>query len=177
MHAFLLEQYEKDKAKGRNPESQSEFPPIEQWQPSGQKLTSFEQTLLSGPSLTLHSIKRTRVKMSKTRKWIVYSAANDEVSLRIASSYVCTDISNDQPQFGRIIKLYIHTFGGCKSIISKIKLYQAAIYDVELSVWCVPQQDTDRTAFYFLDQISMPLIVSYDDENSSIWFLNYHMCL
>ena len=120
IYGSLLEEYKKAKAKKRC--SRAQFPPIEHWQPSGRKINLFEQMLLSGPTLTLNSIKRVRIKMPKTKKWIVYAPESDENSLRISSSYVCADINNGQPQFGRIIKLYTHTFGGCNSVICKINL-------------------------------------------------------
>ena len=174
-YAALMEEYEKDKAKDRT--SQSKFPPVEQWQPSKLMLNTLEQSLLAGPSLTLVSIKRVRMKMPKTRRWIVYTAAKYETSLRVASSYVCVNITCIEPQFGRIIDLYSHTFGGCNSFISKIQLYQAAKYDAELKMWHVPQQATDKIAYCFLDQISVPLIIANDSENSFIWFLNYKTIL
>lgn len=161
-----------DKAKDGT--SQSKFPPVEEWQPSKRMLNSFEQSLLAGPTLTLVPIKRVKMKMPKTRRWIVYTAAKYETSLRVASSYVCVNITCSKPQFGRIINLYSHTFEGYNSFISKIQLYQAtAGYDEELKMWHVPQQATDRVAYHFLDQISVPLIIANDPENNFIWFLNY----
>ena len=121
----------------------------------------------------LSPIKRATIRVPK-RKWIIYTAANNESSSRVASSYVCTDVSNDKPQFGPIINLYSHTFGGCISVISRIKLYQAATCDTELNMWHVPQEATNRITYYLLEKISVPLIVGYDSKSSSIWFLNYN---
>ena len=78
-----------------------------------------------------------------------------------------------QPQFGRIIDLFSHTFGGYDSFIAKVKLYQTAIHSTELNMWHVPQQATDNTAYCFLDEISVPLIIANDNETHSIWFLNF----
>ena len=72
--------------------------------------------------------------MPKTRRWIVYTAAKYEASLSVASSYVCVNMTYSEPQFGCIIDLYGHTFGGCNSFISKIQLYQTATYDAELKM-------------------------------------------
>ena len=147
--AALIEEYEKYIDEQRASDSQFNIPPFEQWQPSKRPLNTHEQSLLSGLSLTLTSIKRVKVKMPKTKRWVVYTAAKFETSLRVASSYVCINVTCHQPQFGRITNLYSHSFGGCNSFIAKIKLHQDATFDDELNMWHAPQQVTENIAYCF----------------------------
>ena len=136
-------------------------------------LSSYEKSLLSGPSVTVHILKRAKLRMPDTNQLITYSAASYDKSSRISSSYVCINPGNEHPQFGRILQLYHHSFCDHTCIICEINLFQPAAYNNELNMWFVPQEVTDKTVLCFITVISPPLIISTDETDSFIWFLNY----
>ena len=173
VYSFMIEEYQKAKLKSKNSRNLSEFPSIDQWTPPTRTLSSYEKSLCSGPSATAHIIKTAKVRMPDTNQLIVYSASRYDRSSRIASSYVCMTPGNKHPQFGRILYLYHHSFCDHTCIICEISLFQPAAYDNEVKMWYVPLQATDKTLLQFITTISPPLIISVDETESFIWFLNY----
>ena len=173
VYLSITEEYEKAKLQSKRSRRLSEFPSLDQWTPSTRVLSSYEKSLLLGPSLTVHILKKAKLRIPDTNQMITYTGASYDISSRIASSYVCINPGNEHPQFGRILHLYQHSFCDHTCIIGEINLFQPAAYNDEVNMWFVPQKSTDKTVLHFITVISPPLIISVDEADSIIWFLNY----
>lgn len=173
VYSCILEEYEKAKLQFRRSQRLSEFPSLEHWTPSARVLQPYQKSLLLGPSLTVHILKKATQRIHDTNQMITYTAASYDTSSRIASSYVCINPGNESLQFGRILQLYQHSFCDHTCIICEINLFQPAAYDDAVNMWFVPQKPTDKTVLHFITVISQPLIISVDEADSFIWFLNY----
>ena len=177
MYSSILTEYDKAKHHSKQARKLSDFPEtLSQWTPLTRTLSAYEKSLLPGPSVTVHIIKTVKVKVPYTNQLIVYSAADYERSSRISSSYVCINPDCEHPKFGRILHLYKHSFSDQECIICEINLFQPPVFDNEVKMWSVQLEATDKMILHFIATISPPLIVSIDETESLIWFLNYVHC-
>ncbi len=153
----------------------SKFPSKDKWKPPARELSSDEQELLLGPSKSISMLKRVQMRASRTRRWITYSTGQYEQSSRVSSSYVSLNrVRDETPQFGRIIRIFTHTFAKCATIFLEVSLFNAPTFDNDTSMWSVPLPLGPTTCITSILDISQPLVVAREDDNNTLWFLNYN---
>ena len=173
-YAAIMDEYEKEKQRSITSRRKSTFPSKEKWKPPARELSPDEQELLLGPSKSISVLKRVQMRTSRTRRWITYSTGQYEQSSRVSSSYVSVNqVGDGAPQFGRIIRIFSHTFTTCATIFLEISLFDAPVFDNDTSMWSVPLISRTTTITSVQD-ISQPLVVAREDDNNTLWFLNYH---
>ena len=74
------------------------------------------------------------------------------------------------PQFGRIKKLFAHSFAQHDIIFAEVYIFVDAHRDEELGMWFVPAI-TITSTLLTLKEISEPLVVANDVEFSLIWLI------
>ena len=171
-YTVLMTEYNKERKKSISSRRKSLFPSKEKWTPPARELTSYEQELLLGPSPTVTLLRRVQICDIRSRRWVTYSAAESEQSMRVSSSYVSTKHFTDgSPQFGRITRIFSHSFAKQHTIFVHLSLYSTPTLNTDVNMWSAPALASGSTTLLPVSDVSYPLVVAREDD--TIWFLNY----
>jgi len=166
--ATLLNEYDQHKS-----ESPS-FPSMENWTPPDRLISDQEKLLLPGPTLEVRNIRKIKLCLPITRRWVTYTSAKYEQSSRISSSYIALkNSSSTTPQFGRIENLFLHSFASKTTVLCKIALFAPPNYDEETKMWYVSLAPQCKDLYLTPEDITLPLVTGHDSTHAQIWFLNY----
>ena len=161
----IRDEYRKAKERARR---KSSFPSRSLWHPEGRILTSFERQLLLGPHASVTFLKRTVYEELHTKREIVLSAGEFEVSGKTRNSFI--KVKSNPPRFGRISRILRHNFAGDDHVILMVQIYGQHSLDEDTSIPYVSSCVERQLLLTLDDTISRPLVVALDSM-FCIWFL------
>ena len=165
----LQKEYDRSKSESHS----SAFPSMEDWTPPDRVLSDQEKLMLLGPTLEVENFLKVELCLPVTRRWVTCSSAKYEQSLRISSSYVAVKNNHDNiPQFGRIGKLFLHSFVDNTTVVCEVVLFAPPNYDEETKMWYTSSKP-QNTALHLLKDLTIPLVTGHNNAQAQVWFLNY----